>query len=115
LVLAGIGLFIASITPRRGFGVAAIITVLIVVGLVGAILQGVSEDTHHLALASYLGAISPFTLVDGVQVWLFGANPSSPEGPRGHVGGVVFLLLTFAEIAAAYALLQMRYRKVAQW
>jgi ABC-2 type transport system permease protein len=115
LVLAGIGLFIASITPRRGFGVAAIITVLLVDGLVGAILQGVSVDTHHPTLAGYLGAISPFTLVDGVQVWLFGAVANSPQGPPGHVGGVVFLVLTLAEIAAAYALLQLRYRRVAQW
>jgi ABC-2 type transport system permease protein len=115
LVLAGIGLFIASITPRRGFGIAAIITVLLIVGVVSAILQGVSVDTHHPTLAGYLGAISPFTLVDGVQVWLFGASAYSPEAPPGHLGGVVFLLLTLAEIAAAYALLQMRYRRVAQW
>jgi hypothetical protein len=53
--------------------------------------------------------------VDGVQVWLFGASAYSPEAPPGHLGGVVFLLLTLAEIAAAYALLQMRYRRVAQW
>ena len=115
LVLAGIGLFIASITPRRGFGVAAIITVLLVVGLVSAILQGVAVDTNHPTLAGYLGAISPFTLVDGVQVWLFGAVPNSPQGPPGHLGGPVFLLLTLAEIAASYALLQARYRRVAQW
>jgi ABC-2 type transport system permease protein len=115
LVLAGIGLFIASITPRRGFGIAAIITVLLVVGLVSAILQGISMDTHHESLSGWLGAISPFTLVDGVQVWVFGAIPNSPHGPPGNVGGAVFLVLTLVEIAAFYVLLQMRYRRVARW
>jgi ABC-2 type transport system permease protein len=112
LLLAGYGLVIASITPRRGFGIAAIIAVLIVVGLVGAILQGISVDTHHETLAGYLGLIAPFTLVDGVQVWMFGSTSNAPQGPPGHLGGVVFLLVTLAEVAAAYLLLQLRYRKV---
>jgi ABC-2 type transport system permease protein len=112
LVLAGYGLVVASITPRRGFGIAAIIAVLIVVGLVGAILEGVSVDTHHETLAGYLALISPFTLVDGVQVWLLGATPNTPQGPPGRLGGLVFLVVTLAEIVAAYLLLQLRYRKV---
>lgn len=113
LVLAGYGLVVASFTPRRGFGIAAIIAVLIVVGLVGAILQGVSVDTHHETLAGYLGLISPFTLVDGVQVWVLGATSNGPQGPPpGHLGGLVFVIMTLAEIAAAYGLLQLRYRKV---
>jgi ABC-2 type transport system permease protein len=112
LVLAGYGLVIASFTPRRGFGIAAIVAVLIVVGLVGTILQGVSVGTHHETLAGYLGLIAPFTLVDGVQVWLFGATSNAPQGPPGHLGGPIFLLVTVAEVAATYGLLQLRYRKV---
>jgi ABC-2 type transport system permease protein len=113
LVLAGIGLLVASITPRRGFGVAAIIVVLLVLSLVGGTLQGLSTDAGHPALAGYFGLISPFVLVDGVQVWLFGAQPSSPAGPPGNLGGVVFLLVSLAVVAACYAALQIRYRRVA--
>ncbi len=111
-VLAGLGLLIASITPRRGFGVAAIIVVLVVSGLVAATLQGVTYDTGHHTLAGYFGALGPFTLVDGVQVWAFGADPSSRAGPPGTVGGLVFLALMVGVVAGCFGLLLARYRKV---
>jgi ABC-2 type transport system permease protein len=47
LVLAAIGLLIASITPKRGFGVAAIITVLLMLSVVSAVLQAISLDEGH--------------------------------------------------------------------
>ena len=44
LVLAGIGLVIASITPRRGLGIAAIIAVLAVsAGIEGAV-GGIADE-----------------------------------------------------------------------
>jgi ABC-2 type transport system permease protein len=82
------------------------------VGLVGAILQGITTDTHHPTLSGYLGMLSPFTLVDGVQVWLFGATSNTPAPPPGHLGGLLFLVVTVAEVAVAYVLLQLRYRRV---
>jgi ABC-2 type transport system permease protein len=113
LVLAGIGLVVASLTPRRGFGVAAIIVVLLVLSLVGGILQGLTLDAGHRAAAGYFGLVSPFVLVDGVQVWLFGAKPSSPAGPPGALGGAVFLAVSLAVTAGCYGVLQLRYRRVA--
>jgi ABC-2 type transport system permease protein len=113
VVLAAIGLLVASLTPKRGFGVAAIIVVLLVLGLVSATLQGLTSDAGHEALAGYLGAFSPFILVDGVQVWLFGAIPNSPAGPPGTAGGLFFVAVTIAVVAGCYAALQLRYRKVA--
>jgi ABC-2 type transport system permease protein len=113
VVLAAIGLLIASITPKRGFGVAAVITVLLLLALVSGILQGISLDQGSKTLAGYLGAIAPFTLVDGIQVWLFGAEPTSQAGPPGTTGGVVFALITVAVVAVCYSLLVLRYRKVA--
>jgi len=112
LVLAVIGLLIASITPKRGFGVAAVITVLLLLGAVAAILQSIAIENDRDKLAGYLGAIDPSVLVDGVQVWLFNAEPSSQAGPPGTLGGIVFLVLTVVEIAVCYALLLLRYRKV---
>jgi ABC-2 type transport system permease protein len=113
LVLGAIGLVVASLTPRRGFGVAAIIVVLLVLSLVGGILQGLTLDAGHPSAAGYFGLVSPFVLVDGVQVWLFGAKPSSPAGPPGTLGGAVFLVVSLAVVAGCYAVLQLRYRRVA--
>jgi ABC-2 type transport system permease protein len=112
LVLSGIGLLIASITPKRGFGVAAVITVLMLLGGVSAALQAITLDNDKPKLAGYLGAIDPSSLVDGVQVWLFNAEPSSQAGPPGTVGGVVFLVLTLVVIFGCYGLLLLRYRRV---
>lgn len=111
-LFSGIGLLIASLTPRRGFGIAAIITVLalsytIVSAMQGAIGHGMGDER----LAGWLGLFSPNTLMDGVQVWAFDAGSTSvlplPDG-----AGPVFLLVTIAVIGASYAALAGRYRKV---
>ncbi len=61
------GCVIASITPRRGFGVAAIIAVLIVASLVvDHLAWAITHDAGHLTQSGYFGAIAPYTLVDGV-------------------------------------------------
>jgi ABC-2 type transport system permease protein len=112
VLLAAIGLLIASITPKRGFGVAAVIAVLLLLAVISAILQGISVDQGNRTLAGWLGAIAPFTLVDGIQVWLFGADASSQVGPPGNTGGIAFALITVAEVAVCYSLLLLRYRKV---
>ncbi|MDQ1629455.1 MAG: type transport system permease protein [Actinomycetota bacterium] len=112
LVLAGIGLVIAAFTPRRGLGVAAVIAVLLVATGVAATLQGVARDQGNDTIAGYAGLISPFTLVDGVQVWAFGSDPASLAGPPGTTGGLVCLAVTLAVIAGTYGLLLLRYRRV---
>ena len=112
MLLRASSLLIASITPKRGFGVAAVITVLLVLAVVAGIVQALADENGHRDLAGYLGAINPITLVDGIQVWLLGAKSSSVVGPPGNLGGVVFVLLTVALIASCYGLLLLRYRKV---
>jgi ABC-2 type transport system permease protein len=112
LVLAGIALVIASTTTRRGFGIAAIITVLvlsyaIVTGLQGWIGYGAGDPET----AGWIGLFSPMTLVDGVQVWAFGVETSAPAAPPDGAGPV-FLIVTLAVVAACYAALIQRYRRV---
>ncbi len=111
-MFSGIGLLIASLTPRRGFGIAAIITVLalsyfVVSGMQGAIGHGMGDER----LAGWLGLFSPNTLVNGLQVWAFDASSTAVFAPPDGAGPV-FLLVTLLVIGGSYAALTARYRKV---
>jgi ABC-2 type transport system permease protein len=112
VVLAAIGLVIAAFTPRRGLGVAAIVTVLLVLAGVGGIVAGIADEEGNDTVAGWAGLISPFSLVDGVQVWALGAETSTVEGPPGTAGGMVFAAAAVAIVAACYGLLLLRYRRV---
>ena len=110
LMLGGIGLVIAAITPRRGFAVAAIITVLLVLAGVQGILQEIAS-AESLDIAPYLGLLSPFTLVMGVQSSLLGAANPLPS-PPGATGALVFSAAALLIFAGSYAILLLRYRSV---
>jgi ABC-2 type transport system permease protein len=112
LVLAGVGLVIAAITPRRGLGVAAIIAVLAVLAGVQGSLRAIAIDQHEHTFAGYSGLISPFTLVEGVQHSVLGAKSVLPPGPPGTVGSLVYVAVTLAVIGACFGALLLRYRKV---
>jgi ABC-2 type transport system permease protein len=113
LLLAGFGLVCAALTPRRGFAVALIIVLL--VGSYGAVnlVAAVAWEEGELGLAGWVGLFSPFTLFDGVQVFLFEAETSALVGPPGTLGGVYYCLIAFGCIAAAFGILLARYRRLA--
>ena len=112
LVLAGIGLVIAAMTPRRGLGVAAVITVLLVLQGIQATAQAIAFEEGRETIAGYLGLISPFTLVEGVQHQLLGAATSLPAGPPGVAGGLVFLGVSLLLVVSCFGILLLRYRRV---
>lgn len=112
LVLAGISLVIAAVTPRRGLGVAAVITVLLVLSGVQSTAQGIAAAEGADAAAGYLGLLSPFSLVDGVQNWLLGADTILPAGPLDTATGLVFSLVTVLIISGCFAIMLLRYRTV---
>jgi ABC-2 type transport system permease protein len=113
-VFAGIGGLIASLTARRGFGVAAIITVFTVSYGGVSTISGIAQAFDNTTLAGYLNVFSPVTLVDSVQHILFDAPFSGVQAPPdGPLAAVVFLLATAALIAGCFGLLVLRYRKVA--
>ena len=110
VTLASLGLLIAAWTPRRGIGVAAIVAVLVVLFGVSAIVAGIAQDQGNETLAGWAGLISPFTIVDGVQVWALGAESSTVTGPPGQAGGPVFATAMVALVGLCYLLLLRRYR-----
>jgi len=112
IVLAAIGLVIAALTPRRGLGVAAIIAVLAIVSGVQTAVQAIAIEEKQSTLAGYAGLLSPFSLVDGVQHGLLGAEIVAPASPPGTTGALVFLGVIVVIVAACFGALMLRYRKV---
>ncbi|MFG2301624.1 ABC transporter permease [Actinacidiphila glaucinigra] len=113
MLFSGIGLVIAALTPRRGFGVAAVIAVFTLsYGAVTSV-QGVASINGNADVIGWLGLFSPITLIDGAQTWWLGATSSFPEGagPNDAVVGTVYLLVLLAVIAGSFGLLMRRYRK----
>ncbi|MFD7131080.1 ABC transporter permease [Streptomyces sp. NPDC059894] len=112
LLLAGVGLVIAAATPRRGFGIAAVIAVLTISYGAVSTLQAIAEVQNSTGAIPWIGLFSPITLIDGVQSAFLGATSAFPGGIGPSNGeGVVYVLVTLGLIAAAYGLLLRRYRK----
>jgi ABC-2 type transport system permease protein len=117
LLLAAIGLVLASFTGRRAYatGTIAIYFFLswtlaqILIGIAGGGGQPAAAGTAPLG-ARLGGLVSPFTVIDGVRQWLGATSPGRipPPGSAGAAYGVMVLLL----LAAALGGLAARYRKV---
>ncbi|GHA23377.1 membrane protein [Streptomyces tauricus] len=113
LLFAGIGLVISAVTPRRGFGIAAVIAVLTISYGAVSTVQAIAYDQSSTDAIAWLGLFSPITLIDGVQTAFLGATSAFPggEGPS-SAQGVVYLVVVLGLIAGCYGLLMRRYRKV---
>jgi ABC-2 type transport system permease protein len=111
LILAGIGVVIAAVTPRRGLAVAAVVTVLVVLSGVQAVTQGIASQEGAGDMAAYLSLLSPYTLVEGIQSSLLGAASPLPT-PPGAVGAATFALTAILLIGGCFAALLLRYRSV---
>jgi ABC-2 type transport system permease protein len=113
LLFAGIGLVIASFTPRRGFGIAAVIAVLTITYGAVSTLQAIADAQGSGEAVPWIGLFSPITLIDGVQSAFLGASSAFPGGVGpSNAEGAVYVLLALGLIAASYGLLMRRYKKV---
>jgi ABC-2 type transport system permease protein len=113
LLFAGIGLVIAAVTPRRGFGIAAVIAVLTISSGAVSTLQAIADAQNSTSAIPWIGLFSPVTLIDGLQSAFLGASSAFPGGVGpSHGEGVVYVLAVLGLIAATYGLLIRRYRKV---
>ncbi|MFC9084777.1 ABC transporter permease, partial [Streptomyces sp. NPDC057062] len=113
LLFAGIGLVIASVTPRRGFGIAAVIAVLTISYGAVSTLQAIADVQGSGDAGILIGLFSPITLIDGVQSAYLGATSAFPGGVGpDRTEGILFVLVTLGLIAGSHALLMRRYKKV---
>jgi ABC-2 type transport system permease protein len=114
LLLACLGVAIASFTPRRGLGVASVIAFYLLTSAISTILAATMESVNDYTAAGWALMLNPFFLVDAaVHVGLFGAAPSAPTAYPSGSGVAGTVLLTVALIALSVTALILRYRKAA--
>jgi ABC-2 type transport system permease protein len=116
VLLAAIGLVLASLTGRRAYATGVIAVYLFLTWTLASILVGIAQHGSFAGGASApLGArlgglISPFTVLDGVRQWLGGTSPGPIPAPGG--AGVLYGVMFVVLLAASLAGLAARYRKV---
>ncbi|MEV7185846.1 ABC transporter permease [Kitasatospora sp. NPDC093102] len=114
LVPTSVAVVIAAATPRRGFGVAAIMGYLAVSAALGAAAVGISNpSTTGSDAAQWMSLISPTDLVEALvnEVFGLGGGLDRRHAPGG-LGAAVFALVAVAMVAGSYRLLLRRYRNV---
>lgn len=114
LVPTSVALVIAAATPRRGFGVAAIMGYLAVSAALGVAAVGITnQSTSGSDSAQWMSLISPTDLVESLVNELFGLGEGADRRHApGGLGLVVFALVAVAMVAGSYRLLLRRYRNV---
>jgi ABC-2 type transport system permease protein len=110
--LSGLAALVSALTIRRGLAVAAVIVVLVVSYTVVATVQGLAYDTGRLRVGEVAGLFSPYTLVNGVQVFLFDSPSATITPPTGTAMGLVYVAAVLVVVLASIAGLMARYRRV---
>ncbi|MBG0827768.1 ABC transporter permease [Planomonospora sp. ID67723] len=114
VLLASLGVAIASLTPRRGLGVASIIALYLLCSGVSTVLAATMESVNDYAAAGWAWLVNPFFLVDAaVHVGIFGTEPAAPGAYPGGIGVAAAIVAVLGLIALSVAVLIMRYRKAA--
>jgi ABC-2 type transport system permease protein len=114
VLMAAIGLVLASLTGRRAYATGIVAISCVLTFTVSLLLIGAEGGPDTTATGARIaGLFSPFTILDGVRIWLGGKSPGFDPPTLGHFGpvyGVVFVLL----LAACLGGLAARYRKVSR-
>jgi ABC-2 type transport system permease protein len=111
VLLATIGLALASLSGRRAYATGSIAICFFLSWALAGLLRGVTSENGLGAGtgARLSGLVSPFTVLDGLRQWLGGTSPGPlpRPGDLGVAYGVLFVLM----LAAAAGGLAARYRK----
>jgi ABC-2 type transport system permease protein len=114
VLISAIGLAIASRTSRRGFGMAGIITALLMTNGLASLFFEILRNHGDATMAGYMIALNPFGLVDGIAAGLFGLPAGDgPDVPTTVGAGGIFVVIYVLLLGACWWLLARRYRKVA--
>ena len=110
--LACLAALVSALTIRRGLAVTAVIVVLLVSYTVVSTIQGIALETGHDSVGEVAGVFSPYTLVDGVQVFLFDSPAATMTPPDGDAMGVLYLVAVALTVMGAVGAMLARYRRI---
>jgi ABC-2 type transport system permease protein len=110
--LSGLAALVSALTVRRGLAVAAVIVVLLVSYTVVASIQGISEEAGSDSVGEVAGLFSPYTLINGVQVFLFDSPEATPTPPTTDGMGILYLVATALTVLGSVGAMLARYRRV---
>jgi ABC-2 type transport system permease protein len=129
VLLAAIGLALASFTGRRAYATGTIAIFFFLTWTLARLLshiaqasrvvvQGAAQHGHVVIIGPRIvpagvhlaGLISPFTVLDGVREWLGGTSPGIIADPGGYGAAYGLMLVVF--LGASIGALIARYRKV---
>jgi ABC-2 type transport system permease protein len=110
--LSGLAALVAALTVRRGLAVAAVIVVLVVSYTVVATIQGIAFDSDNVRVGEVAGLFSPYTLINGVQVFLFDSPAATITPPTGTAMGVLYVGVAVVTVLGPIGGLLVRYRRV---
>ena len=104
ILLGALGVVIAAFARRRGFATAAVIGVYLITSAVAGALSGLPNNNGRFGQL-----FSPFTLLDGLRVWLLHGKVIDENAVPSAAYGIVSLLFVIAFVLV----LLRRYRKIA--
>lgn len=110
--LSGLAAIVSALTLRRGLAVAAVIVVLLVSYTVVSTIQAISEGVGNETVGELAGLLSPYTLINGLQVYLFDSPAATLTPPSSAGMGVLYLAATVVTLLGSIGALQLRYRRV---
>lgn len=106
---AGIGLSIASQTPRRAYSTVGILAAFVLVsGIVAAIFSSADGDS-----IGWILLLSPFHIAEGTTFWVFGADPDpGSQVNDADLPGIAYVISLLSFSFLTLALLLQRYRRL---
>ena len=113
VLLAAVGLVLASLTGRRAYATGIVAIACFLTWTLSLLLiQAEGGMTATSTGARISGLFSPFTILDGVRIWLGGTSQGEDPNP-GHFGPL-YGVVAVALLAACLGGLAARYKKVSQ-
>ena len=103
---------VAALTLRRGLAVAAVIVVLLVSYTIVATIQGISDESGNRTVGEVAGLFSPYTLVNGIQVFLFDSPDATVTPPDSTAMGLLYCVTALVMVLGSLGALMLRYRRV---